>query len=186
MATPFVDKLVDLTQKEHDTFHMDNEHDAKLKAEIKKMWGDVGFTFPGVSTPWSAVFVSAMMERAGATAGEFRFAAAHSEFVHKAIANEKAGTGVFRAVPINQHAPQPGDVIQNNRDGQTLTYDFAAKHAAYTSHSAIVVKIEGGFALTIGGNEGNSIRMKKIPLDASGMIKQRTPNPFICVIRNLK
>ncbi|HEV7589340.1 MAG TPA: DUF2272 domain-containing protein [Longimicrobium sp.] len=190
MATKFATDLVALTQTEHDKFHLEDEHDPKLSAEIKRFWTELGFLFPGVSTPWSAVFVSDCMKRAGAASGEFHFAAAHSEFVFKAIENEKAGTGVFRAVPIDKHAPQPGDVIQNNRGGQTITYDFAAKHPAYTSHSAIVVDVgedtDGRFAHTVGGNEANSIRMKRVRLDSGGLIIQRTPDPFICVIKNLK
>jgi hypothetical protein len=190
MSTPFVTKLVANTQAEHDEFHLDDEHDKKLSAEIKRFWEELGFTFPGVNTAWSAVFVSACMKRAGATAAEFHFAAAHSEFVFTAIANENAGTGVFRAVRITERAPELGDVIQNNRLHQTITYDFAAKHPAYLSHSAIVVGFaqEAGsrFALTVGGNEGGSIRQKRIPLDGKGFIVQRKPDPFICVIKNMK
>jgi len=189
-TTPFVTKLVQLTQAEHDKFHLDDEHDPKLSAEIKSFWKELGFTFPGVNTAWSAVFVSACMQRAGATSAEFRFAAAHSEFVFKAIQNQKMNTGVFRGVRITEKAPELGDVIHNNRGGQTITYNFAANHSAYLSHSAIVVGFaqEAGsrFALTVGGNEANSIRTKRVLLDASGLIVQRKKDPFICLIKNLK
>jgi len=190
MATKFVNDLVAFTQKEHDEFHMEDEHGAKLSAEIKRFWKDLGFTFPGVSTAWSAVFISDCMKQAGATAAEFTFSPAHSEFVFAAIQNQKAATGVFRGVRITEEAVALGDVIHNNRGGQKITYDFAAKHSAYTSHSAIVVKVdkdaEGRFALTVGGNESDSIRRKRVPLDSNGFIVQRKQNPFICLIKNTK
>ncbi|MBV9111173.1 MAG: DUF2272 domain-containing protein, partial [Gemmatimonadetes bacterium] len=91
MPTDFVTRLVQIAQTEHDKFHMDDEHDPKLSAEIKQFWTELGFQFPGVSTAWSAVFVSDCMKRAGATAAEFHFAAAHSEFVFTAIKNQMNG-----------------------------------------------------------------------------------------------
>ncbi|MBV9109336.1 MAG: DUF2272 domain-containing protein, partial [Gemmatimonadetes bacterium] len=97
---------------------------------------------------------------------------------------------VFRAQRIEEAAPALGDVIQNNRGGQNITYDFAEKHSAYLSHSAIVVDFDEAdgtrFAVTVGGNESDSIRRKRIPLHADGKIVQRQVNPFICVIKNGK
>jgi hypothetical protein len=67
---------------------------------------------------------------------------------------------------------------------------FAKTHKRYESHSAIVTEVgqdsDGGFALVIGGNEGNSIRRTVVRLTAGGFVKQRPANPFICVVKNLK
>jgi hypothetical protein len=130
------------------------------------------------------------MKQAGATSTEFKFAAAHSEFVHEAIQNALNGTGVFHGLDIKSHPPNVGDIIQNNRNGSIHDFTFARKNKNYKSHSAIVIEIgndsNGGFALTIGGNEGNSIRRTIVRLSDQGFIKQRTSNPFISVIKNLK
>ena len=118
--------------------------------------------FPGVETAWSAVFVSWCVKQAGASSAEFKFNPAHSQFVHVAIRNGINETGVFRGFRIIDHAPQVGDIIQNNRGGSTFDFDFARTHKSYASHSAIVVEIgtdaQGGFALTVGGNESDSVR----------------------------
>jgi hypothetical protein len=150
----------------------------------------VGEAFPGVSTPWSAVFVSSCVKHAGATPAEFQFSPEHSVFVHRAIANAEANTGVFRGRRITEYAPQVGDVIQNNRLGHQFDFDFARTHVDYPSHSAIVVSrgadANGEFCTTIGGNEGDSIRMKNIRLSDHGFIQQRPVSPFICIIQDLK
>jgi hypothetical protein len=177
MPTPFAKKLASIAEGQHTQFHMIDEGDSTLCKQIKKV-------------AWSAVFVSWCVKKAEATAAEFKFAAAHSRFVHEAIQNELNGTGVFRGRQIADHAPDVGDIIHANRNGAKFTYDFAKTHKQYESHSAIVVEVGsdsvGRYALTIGGNESDSIRRKIVRLTTTGHIKQRDENPFICVIQNLK
>jgi hypothetical protein len=189
--TAFALRLAKIAEGQHTRFHMQNEADPALCKQIQRYWTDIGLTFTScVDVPWSAVFVSSCVKQAGATADEFRFAAAHSVFVRAAIRNAIAQTGVFRAFPISAHAPGVGDIIQNNRGGETFDFDFARTHSAYASHSAIVIEVgsdsAGLFALTIGGNESDSIRQTVVRLTPTRLVRQRLNNPFICVIRNLK
>lgn len=190
MPTKFALKLASIAEDLHAKFHLIDENDPPLSKEIPRFFKDAGQTFESVEVPWSAVFVSACVKRAGATKDEFRFAEAHSVFVHQAIKNADAETGVFRGRDIAAHAPQIGDIIQNNRGGTKFNFAHARKESSYQSHSAIVVETgtdsQGRFALTIGGNEGDSIRRALVRLDSKGLIKQRATNPFICVIENLK
>ena len=193
MATPstFAMKLAGIAEDQHTQFHMMDEADTELCKQIKKYWTGISPGFSScVTVPWSAVFVSWCVKQAGATASEFKFAAAHSVFVNEAIKNALNGTGVFHGLDISAHPPNVGDIIQNNRGGTTHDYAFARTHKNYTSHSAIVIEIGqdsvGRYALTIGGNEGNSIRRTIVRLTPQGFVKQRPSNPFICVIKNLK
>ncbi|OTP68152.1 hypothetical protein PAMC26577_34725 [Caballeronia sordidicola] len=145
-----------------------------MMSQINRYWKDLGFHFPGVQTPWSAVFVSWCVKTAGATEVEFAYAKAHSEFVYQAIANTKKGVGLTKAFPPAEYAPQPGDIIQNNRSGNDYDFAFAASHRSYESHSAIVVEVGSRgterYAKTIGGNESDSVGMKEVPLDKEGFI----------------
>ena len=190
MPSAFANKLAQIAQQQHDRFHRVSENDEPLRSQIEKFWTGIGLNFPGVETAWSAVFVSWCVKQAGATAAEFKFNAAHSQFVNTAIRNGINGTGVFQGFPIADHAPQIGDIIQNNRGGNTFDFDFARTHKSYFSHSAIVVEIgtdaQGGFALTVGGNESDSVRETVVRLNADGFIKRRESNPYICVIKDLK
>jgi hypothetical protein len=190
MPSQFAKKLAATAQKQYDRFHFDSENDPALAAQIERYWRDLGLRFPGVSTAWSAVFVSWCVKEAGATSAEFFFNPAHSQFVFRCIQNAANATGVFRAFDIETYAPQVGDIIQNNRSGNRFSFQYAASHRSYASHSAIVVEVgtdsRGGYATTIGGNESDSIRMKLVRLNARGLIKQRTSGPYISVIQNLK
>lgn len=192
MASKFCTNLAKIAEDLHNRFHLIHEGDEPLRSQIKRFWQDIGLPFPGVATAWSAVFVSSCVKKAGATAAEFKFAAAHAMFVHKAIANAKSNSGVFRGFDIATATAKPeiGDIIQNNRGGTAFDFNFAAANNQYLSHSAIVVETgadsAGRFALTIGGNESDSIRRTRVPLTAAGLVKQRQVNPFICVVKTLK
>jgi hypothetical protein len=131
-------------------------------------------------------FVSFCVKKAGATDAEFKFAMAHSRFVHHAIHNG----GAFRGLRISERAVNVGDIIQGNRSNNAFTFKFAKQHEAYESHSAIVISrgedANGKFAVTIGGNESNSVGRATVRLTNSGAVKQKSPEPYISVLKNLK
>ena len=190
--TPFAETLARIARGEHDRFHGIDEGDDPLRSRIREYWETTGFPFPedGVETPWSAVFISFCVRKAGAKETEFAFNPQHSVFVHRAIQNAAAGTGVFRAFKITEEAPSVGDIIQNNRTGTRHDFAFAKANKHYPSHTAIVVARGvdgiGKFVLTIGGNETDSIRTKRVPLTEGGLIRQREKSPFICLVKTLK
>lgn len=190
MASNYRNRLASVTTDQHTRYHLVDENDPPLSGQIRRYWTEIGSGFPGVGTPWSAVFVSWCVKRAGATDQEFRFSPRHSIFVHWAIRNATNNTGLFRGFNIADYAPQIGDIIQNNRDGNSYDFNFARNNAQYDSHSAIVVETgqdpNGRYALTIGGNESDSVRRKIVRLKPDGKIKQRTTSPFISVIQTLK
>jgi hypothetical protein len=190
MPSTYAKKLAATAVGQYNRYHEYSESDPELSAQIKRYWQDLGFDFPGVKTAWSAVFVSWCVKKAGATGKEFAFAAAHAKFVKAAIQNALKGVGVFRGLQIDQYAPKVGDIVQNNRSGNKFTYDFARTHSAYESHSAIVVEVgvdhDGHYLMTIGGNESDSVRRKRIRQNNKGLIIQRKLNPYICVIQDLK
>lgn len=192
MATPsaFALRLATVAQDQHTTYQLLDEADPVLCKQIRRYWTGIAAFTSCVSVPWSAVFVSWCVKQAGATAAEFKFAAAHSEFVYETIQNAINGAGVFHGLDVSTHPPNVGDIIQNNRGGTSHDYAYARTHRNYASHSAIVVETgqdtDGRYALTIGGNEGNSIRRTVVRLNQQGFIKQRNNNPFICVIKTLK
>lgn len=118
----FARKLATIAESQHAKFQFTNEADPALCKQIQKWTQDIGFGFTSCTdVPWSAVFVLWCVKEAGATAAEFKFAMAHSVFVHKAIKDAEKGTGVFHVLEITAHAPAVGDIIQNNRNGSTST-----------------------------------------------------------------
>ena len=190
MATPFASKLAEAAINQHQQFKDQHEGDPALAKQIEAYWRDLGFDFPGVDEAWSAVFVSWCVKSAGATKQEFLFNPMHSVFVHRAIQNAIAKTGVFQGFPIGEAKPAIGDILQNNRGGNKFDFAHAQKNESYPSHSAIVVETgedpKGKYLLTIGGNESDSIRPKEVRLTSDGLVIQRQNGPFICLIKDLK
>jgi hypothetical protein len=201
-TSDFAQRLVGVAVGEHKTFAGKQENDKDLKDRIYNTYlKDLDAADPNDalgwnmssnigSWAWSATFVSWCVLHAGATVQEFDFSIRHAVFVQKAIQNAKGKTGVFRAHRIEDYAPKVGDIIAGNRSGGKLSYDDAEDSDNYPSHTAIVVELkqEGNarYAVTIGGNESDSIRRKDVVLTPQGRVKQKTPEPYICVIETLK
>lgn len=191
-ASPYVQKLVATASAEFDNFHEFDETDPPLLARINFYCDQIGIQRPDSieDFPWSATFISWCVKAAGASLQEFKFSPTHAVFVKAAIANADAESGVFRARPVDAHAPKVGDIIHRNRNGGRITYKQARTRSNYQSHSAIVVElIESNgakFAVVIGGNEGNSVRRQRIALGTDGRIRQSENNPYISVIEDLK
>lgn len=179
----FTKKLAAVAEGQFDQFHLYHEGDPPLKAQIGRYWSENNWTVQPVSTAWSAAFVSWCVRKAGASPAEFRFDPLHSTFVHDAINTPRAYRGVaFDAEPI-----EVGDILQNNRDGQSFDFAYAKAHASYTSHSAIVIETgsdsRGPYALTVGGNEGNSVGRKLVRLTNAGKVKPRADSPYIALLK---
>jgi hypothetical protein len=188
MPSTFQLRIARIAQQQYDKYHLMRESQPPLNGQIRSYWTDLGKSFPGVSTAWSAVFVSWCAKQAGATVAEFPFSSRHSDFIFKFIKNAKASSGVFRAHQIADYSPKVGDILHNNRNGHNFTYSFAEKNSQYESHTAIVIEVgadsKGQYLRTIGGNESDSVGMKEVRLTSKG----RVVNPqglYISVVETL-
>lgn len=192
MPTEYCIKLATIAQNEFHQFNVNIETDPPLLNQIKRYYAFLGWTFEGVGNahPWSAVFISWCVKKAGAVDSEFKFSDAHAVFVKQCIANRFNETGVFRAFKIDEQGVSIGDIIQNNREGGTISYERARTNSNYISHSAIVIATGenhiGKFAITAGGNEHDTVGVRIVKLTADGNVEQRVANPYICIIKNLK
>jgi hypothetical protein len=173
-TTAFAKKLADTAIKQYDRYHLMREQEPALAAQIREYWKGIA-AFQNVSVPWSAVFVSWCVRQAGATAAQFKFAAAHARFVHRAIQNFDQGVGVFHGRDVAGYAPKLGDILQNNRGSHAYDYAYARTHQQYESHSAVVIEVgydnKGRYLRTVGGNESDSVGLKEVRLTAKGLVK---------------
>lgn len=202
MATDFAHVLASVAVGEHQDFAGVHETDPRLKKRIYDTYlAELKLADPNdplgwkqssniTKWAWSATFTSWCALKAGATVKEFDFSIRHAVFIQKAILNADDGSGVFRAYRITDRAPDIGDVICNNRAGGAVTYDQARDRDDYNSHSAIVVEFtehdNKRYAVTIGGNESDSVRRTEVELTKQGFVKQRSADSYICVIATLK
>ncbi len=191
----FRDTLVRVAQGQAAKYEGINESSEPLRSRIKGYWdeckgaGFANFDFENVGVAWSAAFTSWCILQAGASGADFAFSPRHSHYIRNAIQRALANpAATFVGVRIEDYAPQPGDLIHINRSkSETIQYDDAATRDSYESHCAIVVGIgkdeHGPCAFTIGGNESDSVRTHRVALHADGKIVQKSPFPYICVLR---
>ncbi|HED3853946.1 DUF2272 domain-containing protein [Enterobacter soli] len=198
MCSDYVNKVVSTAISEHDTYSMYGEEQQPLRGRIETYYNNLGISFPGVSQPWSAIFVSWVMNINEGTNHTFPISTMHSFYFNRAIKNRLMNAGDFIGWDINEYAPSVGDIIQMNRGHNSFDYAYAANNMWYESHSAIVVKLtqKDGVpvAVVVGGNENvgtgpvskGTIGVSGIQLNNDGYIIQRDINPYICIMQNKK
>jgi hypothetical protein len=137
-----------------------------------------------IDTPWSAVFISYLMKRAGFSGAEFAFSDSHSDYVRAALDASAAEAGgreashAFRACDAATTHPRAGDLLCATRAGTADTVTFDALPAAmaarapglgFPMHCDLVVRSDEGADAqleVIGGNVVNSVTLSRMTLNA--------------------
>lgn len=158
---------------------------------VGEMWKAIGLPHldgTDVDVPWSAAAVSFMVRNAGEAYAKFKFAAAHSKFIHHAIQGriKEDKSLPFWGYRLNEVKPQIGDIVarDNPTYAPTVTYDVAAALDSYRSHTDIVVHVDSAKQrlLAIGGNVGNTVGIAVYDL-APGDFLAETKHTF-AILRN--
>jgi hypothetical protein len=126
--------------------------------------------------PWSAAFISFLMQSAGA--GEtFPYSAAHATWIVRGIRNRRANrlTAPLVCFRPGERPVLPGDLVGFFSD-RGVDYDNApevlAARKSFRSHTDIVTEVDlaAGTAFAVGGNVGNSVSRVRVALDGAGRI----------------
>ncbi|MDA7977277.1 MAG: DUF2272 domain-containing protein [Pirellulales bacterium] len=180
-SQPLPQRIVKVAQAEQQFWKNGNlrETDARGAARVKLYWATVGqdYTVDQLQEssfqnrhPWSAVFVSWVMQRAGA-GKKFRYSAAHRVYTAAAKRNTIEGSDkTFKAFRVREKAPRVGGIVVKGRGGSQVSYDNVDNGEQHKTHGDIVVKIDERQAIAIGGNVSNSVRATTIPLNIDGML----------------
>ncbi|MER6316733.1 DUF2272 domain-containing protein [Streptomyces sp. NPDC001581] len=151
--------------------------------------------------PWSACFVNRVVRLAEsglnleghATGAQQALLALSSRGAHWEYAKEahrrtvgcKQGNtfdascrrdGTYHAFQPAGHEVKPGDIVLQDRRrpvnaGGVFAFDDLATTTGVILHGDIVVDVQPGFAETVGGNVGESVRRRRYPLDANGELQ---------------
>jgi hypothetical protein len=165
-----------------------DEHDRVVKAghkedaaalywdRVRTYWVDGtntrGLDGRNTDSPWSAAFISWLMRKAGA-GHRFRYSTRHAVYISQAIRDsqqQRAEAGYW-CYPLDQQKPEVGDLVCFTRE-DGVTYD-QQKGGDYKSHCDLVVEVTDGAASIIGGNIGNSVTLRTLPLNADGYLAPR-------------
>lgn len=119
--------------------------------------------------PWSAAFISWVMKKAGAGAA-FRYSTQHSVYISQAIRDCLNGRAAgFWGRRLEEYAPKIGDLVcWARQDG--IDYGHQAS-GNYAGHSDIVVEVHADRVEVIGGNVGDSVTKRPLPL-VNGFLQQ--------------
>ncbi|MDO8377770.1 DUF2272 domain-containing protein [Phenylobacterium sp.] len=149
------------------------------------------------SLPWSAVFVSSVMKRAGLSTDQFRSAAAHAGYIQAAIDAYGFGRSAYAYLPCDPSwiEPRVGDVICYSRNASPVrsfpqvlagVESVSARRGqyAYESHCDIVSQVARAprhIVHSIGGNVGDTVTKTERAL-SGGPITTGRPIAWIAVL----
>jgi len=108
--------------------------------------------------PWSAVFISYVLETAGVN--DFPGNLAHSKYFTEIRDNEISSCETYNIYQGGYKNIKIGDIICKNRAGKSYTYSSLPIYSS--GHCDVVVDIQGGTMSLIGGNVGQSVDRKKL------------------------
>ena len=140
-----------------------------------------------VDTPWSAAFVSYVIRKAGVTAQQFKFSNAHRDYIYDAFATSAAELGsheaserLYRACPLTETKPRPGDLICAQDELalanagaaavreriQVELGDSAGKRTVRHTHCEVVAHVDAPArkVYSIGGNVYQAVTTRKLNL----------------------
>ena len=127
-------------------------------------------------SPWSATFISYVMHRAGLNDEQFRYSAAHWQYVKQAFMSDSQTA--YRACDPRRTRPHEGDLLCYSRGTSGLD-DFTAWRDAVgrpgfaaASHCEIVVMVDRAASKmeTVGGNVLQSVALRRLKLDGKGLL----------------
>jgi hypothetical protein len=160
------------------------EHKAPFHTFVGEMWRAIGMDLDGRDRdqPWSAAFISWIVRNAGSPYAGFRFAAAHSRYIHDSIVKREAGTlSPFWGFRLHEHKVGLGDLVCQWRE-VPRTFDDARSSDAFLSHCDVVVEVAPGSVRALGGNVGHSVGFKTYAINDNGFLKAE--NDVFAVLRN--
>ena len=152
------------------------EHVDPFAGFVGEMWSSIDLPHDGrdVDIPWSAAAISFMVRNAGEAYAGFKFAAAHSRYVHHAIrAREAEDRSVpFWGVRLHEGKPQVGDIVCRGRAENTVTFEVARSSEFFKSHCDIIMRIDspGQKVIAIGGNVSHSVGVTTYDLAAGNLL----------------
>jgi hypothetical protein len=151
--------------------------------EYFKLVGRPDITDPSAE-PWSAAFISFVLNSAGASPTQFPISPHHSRYILTGLSNRIANRMNASIVYFdrNEMAPKVGDLIGFSRTAQVKNradMERFLPDTFFPSHTNLVVDVSPGRIKAIGGNLSQSIRISNVRTDAQGRIDPSDQHFFV-------
>jgi hypothetical protein len=167
------------------------EDDASHTGRVNVYWRAVGK--PGIDgldcqQPWSAAFMTWVMQGAGVPDTQFQPASAHWGYLAPMIDEATLPGRYFVPRRIQEYSPNPGDLICATR-GQALWRPMGGDPSAtrlqgLEAHCDLVVAKSGSVLEAIGGNVRNSVSKSVLELDPQGRLQPIPRRPWFLIMQN--
>lgn len=161
-------------------------------ARVNTYWRSVGK--PGLDgmdckQPWSAAFISWVMDSAGVPHSLFPPDDAHWGYVHYILDHSDSANSGFIGHSITEYKPRPGDLICATRGNRGYTPVYAMDPITVLQghsklHCDIVVEHNGNQIGVIGGNVRNSVSKTVMNLSPEGRLQISERRPWFVVLEN--
>ena len=137
--------------------------------------------------PWSAAFISWIMQAAGVPNDSFPPSSAHRFYLNRFIANAYDPYAALIPHTIQQYKPKPGDLICATR-GKIKPPDVIEEVQnlldSWRMHCDIVVETNGQTVHAIGGNVRNSVSKTILTLSPDGYVQFTRSRPWVLIVEN--
>lgn len=142
---------------------------AEIDRRFKERIAAINKGLASIPHAWSAAFVSYVMKK---NYPKFRASQSHSKYISWAKSNRTTQAHPFQAFPINEVAIEPGDIICQARSiKKWATYENVDELPL--THGDIVVRIENGYAVAVGGNINLNVQEVRYELDSANQLVQK-------------
>lgn len=140
------------------------------------------------SQPWSAAFISYIMQSAGVREADFPASEAHWRYLQHIVQHSADDGARFLPHDVRDYLPEAGDLICATRGEMAAPVALHPEDADalvhHKLHCDIVIRRDGSTLDAIGGNVRNSVSLSRLPLDRSGHLKPLPRRPWFLVIEN--
>jgi len=156
---------------------------------ISEYWQSVGkYRLSGndCKEPWSAAFISWVMQTAGVPNYLFPPAIAHKSYLTHFLRKAQDPDAVLIPHTIQEYKPKVGDLICANRGKgvPSEVIEEIPETLAPKLHCDIVVDTQGQTLQAIGGNVRNSVSKTILALSPEGYLQFTRHRPWFLIIEN--
>ena len=138
--------------------------------------------------PWSAAFMSWVMQNSGVPEGQFVRSSAHWVYLVGMIEAANMPGRWFVPRRVRDYSPKPGDLVCAYR-GRSSPASIGGYVSAWglrgsNAHCDLVVAKTGESLDVVGGNVRNSVSKTTLELDGHGRLRQTPRRPWFMILEN--
>jgi len=167
------------------------DDNGRYSSRVNLYWRAVGK--PGIDgvdcrEPWSAAFMSWVMQGSGVPESQFPGASAHWIYLSELVDQAPYPGRWFVPRRVSDYSPQPGDLVCASRAGSRPRmingYLSPGGLEGVKAHCDLVVQNNGDTLDVIGGNVRNSVSRSTFELDSQGHLKTVRRRPWFVILQN--